>query len=395
MDWLSLALAALAVSWLVFAAGRLRDLRDVVQLPDATGAAARPPRVSLIVPARDEAGGIEATVRALAAQRGVELEIVVVDDRSTDGTGDVLRRLAGEIPSLRTVRVERLPEGWLGKPHACSVGAAAAGGEWLVFADADALMGPDLLARAVAAARDSGAAHVALFPGETDATFGGRAAMLHFSLGLVLAAGRVNRDAPGAFVGIGAFNLVRADAYRAAGGHERLRYEIVDDMKLGLEMRRSGFRSRAWAATGDLRVRWAATARGMVAALEKNFFAVFDYRVGTTVAFVALVIVPTAVTLATPLALATGRAAGLLPPLGLLSLALPCARLSRRAGWGVGPALAAPFMGPLLALAVARSMVRTLRAGGVRWRGTFYPLDELRRRGRPFGTGIIPGWRAS
>ena len=113
-------------------------------------------RCSVVIAARDEAARIEATVRHLLAQTGVEMEVIVVDDRSTDGTGEILRRLAAEDGRVRMERVDVLPDGWLGKCHACHRGANAATGEWILFTDADSWLRPDLIARALLVAEHEG-----------------------------------------------------------------------------------------------------------------------------------------------------------------------------------------------------------------------------------------------
>ena len=103
----------------------------------ALPAAIKPIRCSVIVPARDDEARIEQTLGHLLGQRGAELEVLVIDDRSVDGTGEILRRIAKEDARLKVKRVDVLPEGWLGKCHACHIGASAATGDWIPFTDAD------------------------------------------------------------------------------------------------------------------------------------------------------------------------------------------------------------------------------------------------------------------
>ena len=129
--------------------------------PDAAAADAR---VSVIVPARDEADAIEASVRHLLAQRGVALEVIVVSDRSVDETAAIVRRLAATDPRVRVIEVSTLPEGWLGKTHALHVGSQAATGDWLLFTDADCLLHPDVVARALRVAARERVEHIALTP---------------------------------------------------------------------------------------------------------------------------------------------------------------------------------------------------------------------------------------
>ena len=143
---IALLLVAMAGVDAVANAGRSRCRRWTPLPPDDAAAAAR---VSVIVAARDEADGIEASVRHLLAQRGVALEVIVVSDRSVDATAAIVRRLAADDPRVRLVEVTALPERWLGKTHALHVGSQAATGDWLLFTDADCLLHPDVVARAL------------------------------------------------------------------------------------------------------------------------------------------------------------------------------------------------------------------------------------------------------
>ncbi len=372
--WLWLTAAA----WVLAAAAWLAGLRTVRLLPGlpAAAAAGTPPRVSVVVAARNEVDRIETTVRRLLDQRGIDLELIVVDDRSEDATAAVLARLASVHPALRVMRVDTLPAGWLGKCHALHTGAAAATGDWILFTDADAWMDSDVVSRAVAAGRDAGAAHVCLIPHQRIRSIWGRAANLAFALVMIGQAAGANRDRRGAFVGIGAFNLVAADAYRTIGGHEALRMEVIDDLKLGLLLRRAGYRTRIWFSGDAMEVAWAATAAGILRALEKNSFAVFAYSLPRALAATAF---SGGLWLSALLGPATARPAGFAAAAGLVSLIIPAAVACREAGWGPLPAILTPLAIVLMPLSVTRSTWLALRRGGVTWRGTFYPLAALRR----------------
>ena len=242
-DLLSIWCVGVGVVWLTFnlsVAWLQRYVHPFAQiskrLPDSDAI----PSVTIVVPARNERDRIEETVRRLLAQRGVDFDLVVVDDRSDDGTREILERLRGEDPRLRVIRVDTLPEDWLGKPHACHVGAQDARGEWILFTDADVWLSGDLIANTIRAAVSEQADLVCLLPAQKPISLWGRAAMLTFSMALLFTAGRANSDQRLAPVGIGAYNLVRAEAYRRAGGYEALRMEVVDDMKLGLLLMHGG-----------------------------------------------------------------------------------------------------------------------------------------------------------
>src|SRR5687768_348234 len=139
--WLTILLASVAILFVLMTVGALFHLRWVHRLPrEFAGEKNTPLRVSVVIAARDEVARIENTIRHLLAQQNVSMEIIVADDRSTDGTGEILQRLAAEDARVKPCRIDTLPEGWLGKCHACHVGANRATGDWILFTDADCWM---------------------------------------------------------------------------------------------------------------------------------------------------------------------------------------------------------------------------------------------------------------
>jgi glycosyltransferase involved in cell wall biosynthesis len=380
--WIFGGTAALFGIWTLSTLWHLRWVRRPPAWPNLTEAETPagsgregPPRCSVVVAARDEATRIEQTIRLLLSQRGVELEIIVVDDRSTDGTTAVLRRMAQEEARLQVKRVETLPEGWLGKCHACHVGASAATGEWILFTDADCWLRPDVLARALHAAEHARTDHLTMTSGLAAGSAGLKAGHLLFLISLANWFSGVNRDRPRSFMGIGAFNLVRAAAYRQCGGYEALRLTVVDDMKLGLLLRRAGKRTRAFVGGNDVECHWGTTAWGTIKIMEKNYFAALDYRLGLVLAGSLFAM---GISLVLGFGLLSGTLLGLAAALSPLSLVLPASLLARRVGWSCPHAWLTPLMLPLLFASLLNSTRVTLRQGGIRWRDTFYPLEVLR-----------------
>ena len=382
--WATLIFSGTAVLFLAMTIAALWHLRWVRRLPALEAlmgpgqpATAQAPavRCSVVIAARDEQARIEQTIRHLLAQRGVETEFIVVDDRSTDRTGEILRRLAKEDARVQVKRVGVLPDGWLGKCHACHIGASAATGDWILFTDADCWLKPDVIARALRVGERDGADHVTMSPGTVIESFGARAWHLLFLTSLLNWFSGVNRDRPRSFMGIGAFNLVRAAAYRQCGGYEALRLTVVDDMKLGLLLRRAGKRTRAFLGSDDVECHWGTTAWGMVKIMEKNYFAALDYRLwlALTGSVFAILIIAVLV-----LGLVSGTVAGLVAAFSPLSLILPAGILARRVGWSWPCAVCVPFMFPVFLYALLNSTFVTLRQGGIRWRETFYSLATLR-----------------
>ena len=288
MFWLIIAVAAFW--WLLF----LRVVANLVSVPRLPRGEETPagetPSVSVVIAARDEQRRIEKTIRGLWAQQGIDLQLIVVDDRSTDKTPTILARLAEENPQLQVVTIEQLPDGWLGKCHACHVGSSQATGDWVLFTDADIHMSPDLIARSIAAAQRAKADHIALLPGLNCTGLLTRASVTAFGqlIGVHSPLHEINRDRGRGAVGIGAFNLVRREALQQVGGYQELRMEVVDDMKLGLLIRRAGFRQRVFVAVDELEAEWAHSIWQVIRALEKNWFAAMNYNVLAALSVVML-----------------------------------------------------------------------------------------------------------
>jgi glycosyltransferase involved in cell wall biosynthesis len=349
-------------------------LRHVKRLPKMEGAEGLP-KVSIIFAARDEAERVETTIRKLLAQTGVDIEIIPVDDRSRDATSQIFKKFSAEDARVRPKRVDVLPPDWLGKCHACHLGAQSATGDWLLFTDADCWLKPDVLARALTVAKRENVQHITLTPGVAPSTVFAQAWHLTFLMSVADWIARVNTDHPRGYLGTGAFNLVERETYRKCGGHEALRLTVVEDVKLGKLIRRSGGRTRAFLGGDDVECHWGVTVRQMVRIMEKNYFAAIDYRTWLAVGVGPICLVFWAGAIA---GFFSGSFLGTTAGVALLSAILPTAIIARKLGWKMRGALLAPFVLAALFYAMMRSTFVTLRAGGVKWRDTFYPLDKLR-----------------
>ncbi len=336
------------------------------------------PLVSVIVPARDEAAAIEAGLRSLLASNYPNLEIVAVDDRSSDATGGVMDRLAREDSRLRAIHVTALPENWLGKSHAMHVAAASARGEILLFTDGDVVFRPDAIRSTVRLVESRKLDHLCLIPGNIPGSYLENSLVAYFGLAgaAVAQSWLVPTSFPHVYAGIGAFNMVRREAYERIGGHEPIRLDVLDDMKLGKMLKRAGFRQDIRIGGDAVRVKWQSSAWGIVRGLEKNGFAAADYSLlkllCLTVPMGILLLVPYAAVATFQDVRSVGYAATIIL---LHSLYALFGRLLG-AGWKVAPML--PVAGFVLMFAIWRSAFLTLRRQGVRWRETFYPLALLR-----------------
>jgi len=232
-----------ALPWLVPFASLFRLASNRPNLSDVPPAAG--PLVSVIVPARNESVAIETVVRSVLASTYQPLELLVLDDRSTDETAAIVERLAAEDARLRLVPGEPLPEGWYGKPWACLQGYRAARGDLLLFTDADTRHEPELLARAVGALRAERADLVTVAPRQRCETFWERLVMpqIWLLLGVRYHPSRVNRARRERdVIANGQFILMPRESYEAVGTHEVVRHEVAEDLALAQAFHRAGRR---------------------------------------------------------------------------------------------------------------------------------------------------------
>jgi glycosyltransferase involved in cell wall biosynthesis len=337
------------------------------------------PSISLIFAARDEEEKLPAALATLSALDYPHLEIIAVDDRSQDATGRILDEFAAAHSRFRAVHVSELPKGWLGKPHALQKAYEASNGEWLLFTDADVQFQPDVLRRAVALAKQSSLDHLTLLCNVEMHGFWEKTLITFFGLAFYLSTDtyRVSNPNSRAYVGVGAFQLLRRSTYETIGTHRRLAMEVVDDMKLGKLVKQSGFRSCVGIAPDFVTVRWHAGARNVIRGVTKNFFAAFGYNLAFAAVAVAAMVLFNVVPFITVFA---GHGW-----IRLFSAIAVIVALSMHASVDVvnrvSPlyALTHPIGAILFCYMIVRSVAVTLWQGGVTWRGTFYPLKELKR----------------
>jgi len=352
----------------------IRNLSAVApSLPEST------PQVSIVVAVRNEERHLAAALHALLALDYPDYEVIVVNDRSTDRSGEILAQRAAADARLTLVEVRELPPGWLGKNHALWCGTRRARGELLLFTDADIFMEKSLLARAVNLLQREQLDHLVVSP-RLDMP-GILLSMLGLAFMMIFAMfsrpWKARDPKSRHHIGIGAFNLVRTSAYRACGGHRRIALRPDDDLKLGKLLKLSGFRQDIAAGPDFMRVEWYASVRELITGLEKNAFAGCDYRLWLALTGAGGILVFSVWPFAA-LLLAAGTTWWLnLATVGIvLGLQVDCARLNRLPTWY---ALGWPLSATLFAWIILRTTWLNLRQGGITWRDTFYPLEELKK----------------
>lgn len=358
------ALAVVPWAWSVVVAEL--DRRQRASLDDVEPAHDGP-LVSVVVPARDEARGVRAAIASLAAQEYGPLEVIVVDDESSDATAAEARAAATD--RVRVVEGKPVPAGWVGKSWACHQGYELAQGEWLLFADADVRHASDTVGRSLALAQRRRVAGVSVLPlietrGLVEQAIQPAAAVLIRSF---VAPGPLVRS-PRSRVAIaaGGFILVSRAAYEGVGGHEAMRHELVDDQMLAVRLKAAGTPLALAGSAGRVRVRMYVGTRETLRGWRKNTSAGLG---GSVVVATVLACAGVATSLAPVVAILRGPrrvgALGLVLQLAARAASDELCPTPRRA-WTLFPAGA-------LALSILSllSSVDRLRSGIV-WRGRRY-----------------------
>ena len=334
------------------------------------------PRLSVLIPACNEADTIEQALRTLLLQEYPNLEVIVVNDRSEDNTGAIIDRMAESDPRVQAVHIDHLPSGWLGKVHALKVASEKASGDFLLFSDADIHFSRDCLRRAVLYAEQESLDHLTLLPKMTSRSIWARFAIVS-SLRTILIAVKpwhVNDPNRPEGVGVGAFNMVRRVAFENTTGFEWFKMDVADDVALGQLMKNTSGRSNVLLAYDSLEVEWYSSVENVFFGLEKNAFAQgarCDFRQGMLIGCVAIWMA------LSPLILfGIGETFwSMVPWLGAFATGLV---LQNTMGISLLDTLGSFFFGDAIMGAVMlRSTWLGEERGGVVWRGTVYTSEEL------------------
>lgn len=337
------------------------------------------PKVSIIVPACNEEEAVESSLRSLLALEYSNFEVIAVNDRSTDSTGEIMDRVAVDSDHCRVVHVTELPKGWLGKNHAMHLASTEASGEMLLFTDGDVIHEPAALRSAVDFLQQKRLQHLCLLPKMIPGSYLEDSLVAFF--GFAFAIGQqvhlIGTSIPFAYAGVGAFNLIDAEFYRSFGGHKPLAMDVIDDARLGRLVKTNGGRQDFLGAPALLSLRWYDSLWSVIKGLEKNGFASLNYSLlsvfACTVLFFATMVFPY---FAIPV-LGWESAAGFTATVFLWHALYTIVTLSFGGRLTLAPMF--PIAATLMSFAFWRSAWMTLKHGGVRWRTTFYPLTDLRK----------------
>lgn len=371
-----LACCAIIASSATFAVG-MKKMRKLGDMP--VGSTAERPLVSIIVPACNEEKNIARSLLSLLAQEYKNLEIIVVNDRSTDNTLQVLNTIKKRFPRLIVHEITELPEGWMGKSHALFSGALLASGTYLVFTDADVVMEKTTIARSVAYMMDNNLDHLTLVFKNMTHGWLLNSLILDSAIGLMVLFRPWLAKTKGTrwYVGIGAFNMVRRPVYIAIDGHQTFKMHPVDDMMLGRSIKEHSFSQDCLLAYDMVVVPWYDSVGTMIKGLEKNMFSLLHYRLVLVPLALLAIIIPSI----WPLWGAIFWHADV-QAVCLITLAIRLATfyqgLWRQGlpGWYLPGCLITPYISCYI---IVKSAFVTLKNGGINWRGQHYALAELRK----------------
>ncbi|MDQ9171892.1 glycosyltransferase family 2 protein [Oxalobacteraceae bacterium R-40] len=376
MLWLSLIIFLLVSALcleVAIGARRIAQLKKVC----AQSASGRI-KVSVIIPACNEAGTLESALDSVLKVSYPDLEVIVVNDRSTDGTASILEHMTNRHPALRVVQIAALPPGWLGKNHALHQGVQLASGDYILFTDADVTFAPGSIGMAVAYCEAHQVDHLTLLFDILARTPLLAMLVLSFSVNF-MARFKPWKVAKSKryYLGAGGFNLVRRSAYFEAGTHAAIPMAVLDDLMLGRLIKQHGFTQHVLYGRDLVRVEWYRSTPEMMQGLMKNAFAAFDFSLIQLAAVTMLMLV---LRVWPWIALfATHGAAWWLNLFTVFAGLALYIDFIRADGQSYRCLLFAPIVA-LLELAIWwRASISTLVRGGIVWRGTYYPLGELRR----------------
>ena len=337
------------------------------------------PSVVIIIPVRNEEEDLEQALQSVCNLNYTNYRILVINDRSVDHTAEILEEFKSRCPRLTVMTVNTLPEGWLGKNNALYEGYKHSDEEWILFTDADIKFHQDMLGRAMSYAVSQQLEHLCVLPEVKSRSAVLNSVLATFSIMLMvhLKPWHARKPKSKAYVGIGAFNMVRRNAYQQSGTHERIKLRSDDDLRLGLQIKQSGFRQDVLTGVGYVQLEWYKSLRQFSNGLLKNALAPSDYNIAKTIGGILSMLI--SVALPMPVMFIFGSTAiRLMAGLILLFHIIYMTLVPPNKWWY---ALMIPFAGFFIAFSFLRALVKTVEQGGIYWRNSFYSLEMLRNQG--------------
>lgn len=368
------------VVWTVFLLDGLIGLRKIDSL-EKESSLEDGPQLSVIVAARNEEKQIKDSILSQLKQSYENVEWILVNDRSTDTTGKVMDELQQHDSRISVIHIEALPDGWLGKNYALYTGSRHASGKWLLFTDADVHFEKEAFAKALQYFERHRLHHLTAAPNLSARKFWLKTFVAFFLFGFSYFKRPWAANNPRSKIGtgIGAFNLISKEAYKAFGTHEKVKMRPDDDIQLGMKMKRAGYRQRIVTALRLIEVEWYGSLKEAFVGLEKNTFAGLHYRIS----MVLFAILGVFITNFLPfIAIFSEDKTVVLLSLGniLLSGIHYILVIKKMTLFSPAMFLVLPITALLFIYSIIRASFLTFKRGGIVWRGTTYKLSELREK---------------
>jgi len=333
------------------------------------------PPVAIIIAVRNEEEDLANALQSVCKLRYSNCRIIVVNDRSTDKTAEILQEFKIKYPQITVTTVMELPAGWLGKNNALYQGYLNSTEEWMLFTDADIEFQPDALAKAMSFAVENNLDHLSILPKVVSRSPVLNSVLATFTIMLMihLRPWDARKPKSNAYVGIGAFNLVRRSAYEKAGTHLAIKLRPDDDLQLGFKIKRAGLRQDVLIGGSYITLEWYKNLRQFNNGLLKNSFSVANYNTVEAIANVLLILI--SIALPMPVMFIFGTTAIRLMAAAVLLTHILYMSVSPNKWWY---AFVIPFAGFFMAYTTLRAMLVTLKQGGIYWRDSFYSLSMLK-----------------
>ncbi|MDZ5712083.1 glycosyltransferase [Jeotgalibacillus haloalkalitolerans] len=377
---LFILLALTALFWMIIALDTYRGLSSLHAL-EKEAPIRSSGKISVIVPARNEEDHIMKSISSQLNQTYQHIEWILINDRSKDTTGTLMEKLAEKDHRITVIHIDKLPEGWLGKNYALHKGTLAASGDVYLFTDADVRYEPDLIAKAAGYMNRLKIAHLTVSPDLQSKSFllKGFVAFFLFGFSYYKRPWSANRDQSKSGMGIGAFNMIKKEAYQNIGGHQAISLRPDDDLQLGMLVKKNGYKQRMATAKSMLKVEWYPSVKEALKGLEKNTFAGLHYSYLFTFGAMAGVFISQVLPFIAIFSRDANTAAMAWVSIGaIMAVYIPITR--RLTTYSSFHAVLFPISAILFITAVIRAAMLTLLRGGVKWRGTIYPIKDLKKK---------------
>lgn len=374
--WLAIIILVHTIIWfLKIALGmrQMKDIKDIQQIQQEDI-----PIVSVIIPACNEEDTIVTALKSLIALDYTNLEIIVVNDRSTDNTNAVIDSIKSKYPNIILHKISELPKGWIGKSHALHYAAEMAHGEYFLFTDADIIMEKTTLSRAMHHMLTNKLDHMSIVFGSI--AHGGLLNTLFIDAGFDLMLNfkpwKVKDKNSNKYIGVGAFNLVKASAYRAIDGHSAFAMHPIDDIMLGKVLKQHGFSQDCLLGQQFVQVRWYATVQEFINGVMKNTFALYHFSLMKVILHIFSIFMFNILPL-WAFFFSSGTT-HILFGVAVIVRIVPFANISIKvkiSPWYSVWSLVSPYFKIYI---ITKATISTILNKGITWRGTHYSIDELK-----------------